>query len=70
VDAAPPPPPSLFQALFAVYIDGIELALDTLTHRDTSALEASLEANLPYTGPFGRMAEYLGIEAVLRVFPH
>jgi hypothetical protein len=71
---SPPPPvgpppsssssPSLVQTLTTVYLDGVELAIDFLLHRDPSAVQASLAAALPNAGPFGQFVEFAGIEAV------
>ena len=47
-----------------MYLDGIELAIDMLLGNDTTAVQASLATTLPLAGPFGRFAEFAGMEAV------
>jgi hypothetical protein len=46
-------PPSQFQALLDLFFDGFQLVLAVLFGQNTSGIQASINANLPFAGPFG-----------------
>jgi hypothetical protein len=51
--STPQPPPSFFQTVMSLYIDGAEWALRANTGFPTSAVQANINAALPYAGPYG-----------------
>jgi len=58
--AADPPALSLQQAALTLYLDGITRAWDTFFHRPVDAVQASIDAALPYAGPWGAFFELAG----------
>lgn len=63
-------PPSLFQALMSLYIDGIYFQIDSLLNQATTAVQADIDHYLPYAGPFGALFELAGRIAVLHTLQH
>ncbi|MHB1426311.1 MAG: choice-of-anchor Q domain-containing protein [Gemmataceae bacterium] len=61
-----PTPPSMFQAWITLYIDGIYFQIDSLLNQSTAGVQASIDANMPYAGPFGSLFELAGRLAVLQ----
>jgi len=59
-----PPVLSLQQAALTLYISGIERAFDTILHRPLDGVQASINAALPYAGPWGSLFELAGEMAV------
>jgi hypothetical protein len=58
--------PSLFDAALTLYLDGIQRALSQLTGQPIGAVQASIDANLPYAGPWGTLFEMAGEAAVFQ----
>ncbi len=65
----PAAPPSLFQALISLYIDGFYLEVDTMLHQSTEAVQASIDFYVPYAGPFASFLELAGRLAALQALP-
>jgi hypothetical protein len=57
-------PLSLYQTALTLYLDGVELALDTLEHQPTGGTQASIDAAMPGAGPWGQAFELAGELAV------
>jgi hypothetical protein len=64
--AATPATPSLFDAALTLYLDGVQRALNQLIGQPSDALQASIDANLPYAGPWGSFFEMAGETAVFQ----
>jgi hypothetical protein len=60
-----PPPPSPLQAALTLYFDGILLELDQMAGLPSADVQASINANMPYAGPWGGLFELAGELAVM-----
>jgi hypothetical protein len=58
--------PSVLDAALTLYLDGIQRALNQLTGQFSGAVQASIDANLPFAGPWGSLFEMAGETAVFQ----
>lgn len=60
-----PPPPAPFQAALTLYFDGILMELDRMAGLTSADVQSSINANMPYAGPWGGLFELAGELAVM-----
>jgi len=58
---------SLFQAAFTLYVDGVEKVIDTVRHQPTDGVQASINAAMPFAGPWGQLFELAGEMAASQI---
>ncbi len=63
--AGTPAPPSPFQAALTLYFDGILMELDRMAGLPGADVQASINANMPFAGPWGGLFELAGELAVM-----
>jgi hypothetical protein len=59
-------PPTMFQSWMALYFDGIQLALDQLLQRPAASVQADVNFQMQFAGPFGSLFELAGEMAVFQ----